>query len=85
MEQPSAVREVKETKKPRKRKSKQRIEPNFEPGHGEKIWIFSNFVNGMTVYSHSPVLKVRRTASCALDPSYQDNDLYRSGRLIRVS
>jgi hypothetical protein len=51
---------TKQTKKPKKKKQqKQRIEPSFQPGHGEKIWIFSNFVSGLTVYSHSPVLKVR--------------------------
>ncbi|KAK9414191.1 putative Transcriptional regulation of mitochondrial recombination-domain-containing protein [Seiridium unicorne] len=55
---PDAV--IKETRKPRKKKQQQRQEPSFQPGHGEKIWIFSNFVNGLTVYSHSPVLKVNK-------------------------
>ncbi|KAI0453261.1 transcriptional regulation of mitochondrial recombination-domain-containing protein [Xylaria acuta] len=40
-----------------KRKKGERIEPSFEPGHGEKIFVFNHFVDGMTVYSHSPVLK----------------------------
>ncbi|KAI8949962.1 transcriptional regulation of mitochondrial recombination-domain-containing protein [Xylaria longipes] len=40
-----------------KRRTGERIEPRFEPGHGEKIFVFNNFVNGMTVYSHNPVLK----------------------------
>lgn len=47
------------TKKPKKKKQKKYVEPDFQPGHGEKIWIFNNFVSGLTVYSHSPVLKVR--------------------------
>lgn len=41
-----------------KKKRREKIPPNFPPGHGEKIWIYSNFVNGQTVYSHDPVLKV---------------------------
>ncbi|GAP89687.1 hypothetical protein SAMD00023353_3501040 [Rosellinia necatrix] len=43
-------------KKPKRRKGG-RIEPSFEPGHGEKIFIFNHILDGMTVYSHSPVLK----------------------------
>ncbi|KAI0167450.1 transcriptional regulation of mitochondrial recombination-domain-containing protein [Pestalotiopsis sp. NC0098] len=53
-----------ETKQPKKKKKKkqqkQRIEPDFLPGHGEKIWIFNHFVSGLTVYSHSPVLKANK-------------------------
>ncbi|KAH8673939.1 transcriptional regulation of mitochondrial recombination-domain-containing protein [Xylariales sp. PMI_506] len=30
-------------------------------GHGEKVWIFSNFVSGLTVYSHSPVIRATQT------------------------
>lgn len=41
----------------RRRARGERIEPSFEPGHGEKIFVFNHFVDGMTVYSHSPVLK----------------------------
>lgn len=41
-----------------KRKQKERVEPEFAPGHGERIWIFNHFLEGMTVYSHKPVLKV---------------------------
>ncbi|KAI0481522.1 hypothetical protein F4859DRAFT_423242 [Xylaria cf. heliscus] len=40
-----------------KRRNGERIEPSFEPGHGEKIYVFNHFVAGMTVYSHQPVLK----------------------------
>ncbi|RYP91013.1 hypothetical protein DL770_002843 [Monosporascus sp. CRB-9-2] len=40
-----------------RRKRKERVEPEFEPGHGERIWIFSHILDGMTVYSHKPVLK----------------------------
>ncbi|KAI1877975.1 uncharacterized protein JN550_000157 [Neoarthrinium moseri] len=43
-----------------KRKRRERIEPDFVPGHGEKIWIFSHLVNGTTVYSHNPVLKANK-------------------------
>ncbi|KAK7965102.1 hypothetical protein PG988_010106 [Apiospora saccharicola] len=39
---------------------KEVIPTKFEPGHGEKIWIFTNFINGLTVYSHNPVLKANR-------------------------
>jgi hypothetical protein len=42
-----------------KKKRKERIEPSWLPGHGEKIWIFNHILDGMTVYSHAPVLKVR--------------------------
>ncbi|KAI0195370.1 transcriptional regulation of mitochondrial recombination-domain-containing protein [Xylaria flabelliformis] len=41
----------------KRRKGGERIEPSFEPGHGEKIFVFNHFVDGMTVYSHNPVLK----------------------------
>ncbi|TRX90733.1 hypothetical protein FHL15_008312 [Xylaria flabelliformis] len=41
----------------KRRKGSERIEPSFEPGHGEKIFVFNHFVDGMTVYSHNPVLK----------------------------
>ena len=41
-----------------KKEAKKIIPPEFAPGHGEKIWIFSNFINGLTVYSHNPVIKV---------------------------
>ncbi|KAJ2990936.1 hypothetical protein NUW58_g2711 [Xylaria curta] len=41
-----------------KRRKGERIEPSFEPGHGEKIFVFNHFLDGMTVYSHDPVLKV---------------------------
>ncbi|KAK8026854.1 hypothetical protein PG991_003910 [Apiospora marii] len=44
------------TTKPRK----EVVPTKFEPGHGEKIWIFTNFINGLTVYSHNPVLKPNR-------------------------
>jgi hypothetical protein len=56
-----------------RRKRRQRIEPDFKPGHGEKIWIFSNFVNGQTVYSHEPVLKVRTVLLLSLPPPAASN------------
>ncbi|KAI0440489.1 transcriptional regulation of mitochondrial recombination-domain-containing protein [Xylaria telfairii] len=40
-----------------KRRKAERIEPSFEPGHGEKIFVFNHFVDGFTVYSHKSVLK----------------------------
>ncbi|KAI1302586.1 transcriptional regulation of mitochondrial recombination-domain-containing protein [Xylaria venustula] len=40
-----------------KKKNKVRIEPSFKPGHGEKIFIFSHILEGMTIYGHEPVLK----------------------------
>ncbi|KAI3338938.1 transcriptional regulation of mitochondrial recombination-domain-containing protein [Ustulina deusta] len=43
-----------------KRRKGERIEPSFEPGHGEKIFVFNHFLDGMTVYSHNPVLKQNR-------------------------
>ncbi|KAI0542367.1 transcriptional regulation of mitochondrial recombination-domain-containing protein [Xylaria digitata] len=43
-----------------KRRKGERIEPSFEPGHGEKIFVFNHFLDGMTVYSHDPVLKANR-------------------------
>lgn len=32
----------------------------FPPHHGEKIWIFNHFLDGFTVYSHSPVMKANK-------------------------
>ncbi|KAI1777831.1 transcriptional regulation of mitochondrial recombination-domain-containing protein [Hypoxylon cercidicola] len=32
----------------------------FPPHHGEKIWIFNHFLEGMTVYSHNPVMKANK-------------------------
>ncbi|KAI0512670.1 hypothetical protein F5B22DRAFT_301236 [Xylaria bambusicola] len=43
-----------------KRRKGERIEPSFQPGHGEKIYVFKHFLDGMTVYSHDPVLKANR-------------------------
>ncbi|KAI1429306.1 hypothetical protein F5Y12DRAFT_710210 [Xylaria sp. FL1777] len=43
-----------------KRRKGEYVEPNFAPGHGEKIFIYNHFLDGMTVYSHSPVLKANR-------------------------
>ncbi|KAI0969382.1 hypothetical protein F4678DRAFT_172949 [Xylaria arbuscula] len=43
-----------------KRRKDERIEPSFKPGHGEKIFIFTHFLEGMTIYSHEPVLKSNR-------------------------
>ncbi|KAK7751503.1 hypothetical protein SLS62_006590 [Diatrype stigma] len=31
-----------------RRKRRQRVEPDFQPGHGEKIWIFHHLLKGMT-------------------------------------
>lgn len=42
-----------------RRSRRERVEPDFLPGHGEKIWLFTNFITGQTVYSHNPVPKVR--------------------------
>ncbi|KAI1131657.1 hypothetical protein F5Y10DRAFT_53606 [Nemania abortiva] len=43
-----------------KRRKDERIEPSFQPGHGEKIFVFNHMLDGMTVYSHNPVLKANR-------------------------
>lgn len=54
-----------------KRRKGERIEPSFQPGHGEKIFVFNHFLDGMTVYSHDPVLKVRYvTLPSSNSPSY---------------
>ncbi|KAK6841607.1 hypothetical protein PG987_002467 [Apiospora arundinis] len=45
---------------PTNKEPKKVVPVQFEPGHGEKIWIFTNFINGLTVYSHNPVLKANR-------------------------
>ncbi|CAJ2509939.1 Uu.00g058390.m01.CDS01 [Anthostomella pinea] len=44
----------------KKKRKGERIEPSFEPGHGEKIYVFNHFLDGMTVYSHEPVMKASR-------------------------
>ncbi|KAK8049235.1 hypothetical protein PG994_010965 [Apiospora phragmitis] len=59
----STVRAPAATKKQKvvpEKKLKEVIPTKFEPGHGEKIWIFTNFISGLTVYSHNPVLKPNR-------------------------
>ncbi|KAI1281288.1 transcriptional regulation of mitochondrial recombination-domain-containing protein [Xylaria sp. FL0933] len=43
-----------------KRRKGERVEPSFAPGHGEKIFVFNHFLDGMTVYSHEPVMKAMR-------------------------
>ncbi|KAI0816257.1 transcriptional regulation of mitochondrial recombination-domain-containing protein [Xylaria sp. FL0064] len=43
-----------------KRRKGERVEPSFAPGHGEKIFVFNHFLDGMTVYSHEPVMKALR-------------------------
>ncbi|OTB06855.1 hypothetical protein M426DRAFT_9283 [Hypoxylon sp. CI-4A] len=47
-----------DTKEEKRRKELERSQ--FQPHHGEKIWIFNHFLDGMTVYSHSPVLKANK-------------------------
>ncbi|KAI0145940.1 transcriptional regulation of mitochondrial recombination-domain-containing protein [Hypoxylon sp. NC0597] len=47
-----------------KREEKRRKElerSQFPPHHGEKIWILNHFLDGMTVYSHSPVVKAKKS------------------------
>lgn len=52
----TSTKEMKEMKVEKRRKE---IESSqFPPHHGEKIWIFNHFLDGFTVYSHSPVMKV---------------------------
>lgn len=55
----SAVKATAATTTTTTKPKKEVIPTKFEPGHGEKIWIFTNFISGLTVYSHNPVLKVR--------------------------
>ncbi|KAI0166028.1 hypothetical protein GGR57DRAFT_496304 [Xylariaceae sp. FL1272] len=43
-----------------KRRKDEPVPPSFESGHGEKIYIFRHLLDGMTVYSHSPVIKANR-------------------------
>lgn len=38
------------------------LRSGFKPGHGEQIWVFNHYKMGLTVYSHGPVMKVRRSA-----------------------
>ncbi|OTA66648.1 hypothetical protein K449DRAFT_430961 [Hypoxylon sp. EC38] len=33
----------------------------FQEHHGEKIWILNHFLDGMTVYSHSPIIKAKKS------------------------
>ncbi|KAK5627711.1 hypothetical protein RRF57_003426 [Xylaria bambusicola] len=52
-----------------RRRKGERIEPSFLPGHGEKIYVFNHFRDGMTVYSHDPVLKVRYSTLLYVPPN----------------
>ncbi|KAH9884446.1 transcriptional regulation of mitochondrial recombination-domain-containing protein [Xylariomycetidae sp. FL2044] len=51
----------------KKRNKKSDDEPNKPPGpyaedphHGEKIWVFNDILSGLTLYSHSSVIKASR-------------------------
>ncbi|KAI1393516.1 transcriptional regulation of mitochondrial recombination-domain-containing protein [Hypoxylon trugodes] len=46
------------TKEEKRRKELERSK--LPPHHGEKIWIFNHFLEGFTVYSHSPILKANK-------------------------
>lgn len=35
----------------------------FEPGHGERIWIFNNIESNQVIYSHGPAMDVRKQIS----------------------
>ncbi|KAI0603188.1 transcriptional regulation of mitochondrial recombination-domain-containing protein [Biscogniauxia sp. FL1348] len=80
--------ERKRKKKEAKAKNKQ--EPTvFPPGHGEKIYIFCHFLNGLTAYSHEPVLKalkaLRQTSfnGKKLKPSKLRKDYWRPLAMIQ--
>ncbi|KAI1490050.1 transcriptional regulation of mitochondrial recombination-domain-containing protein [Biscogniauxia mediterranea] len=85
-----------EEKAERKRKKKEakanknKQEPTvFPPGHGEKIYIFCHFLNGLTAYSHEPVLKalkaLRQTSynGKKLKPSKLRKDYWRPLAMIQ--
>ncbi|KAI1631827.1 transcriptional regulation of mitochondrial recombination-domain-containing protein [Biscogniauxia mediterranea] len=85
-----------EEKAERKRKKKEakanknKQEPTVFPrGHGEKIYIFCHFLNGLTAYSHEPVLKalkaLRQTSynGKKLKPSKLRKDYWRPLAMIQ--
>ncbi|ETS80455.1 hypothetical protein PFICI_07984 [Pestalotiopsis fici W106-1] len=84
-----AEKKARKAAKKAEKKQKPRIEPNFEPGHGEKIWLFSHLVDGLTVYSHSPVLKANKALrqlpfnGKKLKPSKMRKDYWRPMALIQ--
>ncbi|KAI0840591.1 transcriptional regulation of mitochondrial recombination-domain-containing protein [Hypoxylon sp. FL0890] len=49
------------TDKAEEKRRKELERSQFPPHHGEKIWIFNHFLDGMTVYSHSPVVKANKS------------------------
>ncbi|KAI1768957.1 transcriptional regulation of mitochondrial recombination-domain-containing protein [Hypoxylon sp. FL1150] len=50
-----------DTKEVKREKRRKEIEASqFQPHHGEKIWIFTHFLEGFTAYSHSPVMKAMK-------------------------
>ncbi|XXH04761.1 hypothetical protein Hte_011183 [Hypoxylon texense] len=51
----SSSTRTKEEKRQRELKASQ-----FPPHHGEKIWIFNHFLDGMTVYTHNSVMKANK-------------------------
>lgn len=84
-----AEKKARKAAKKAAKKQKPRIEPNFEPGHGEKIWLFNHVVDGLTVYSHSPVLKANKALrqlpfnGKKLKPSKMRKDYWRPMAMIQ--
>ncbi|KAI5868060.1 transcriptional regulation of mitochondrial recombination-domain-containing protein [Durotheca rogersii] len=63
--------------------------PQLPPHHGEKIWVFHHFFDGITVYSHSPVPKASKMLrqipfnGKKLRPSSIRKDLWRPLAMIQ--
>ncbi|KAI1378309.1 transcriptional regulation of mitochondrial recombination-domain-containing protein [Hypoxylon crocopeplum] len=46
--------------KEEEKRQKELERSRFSAHHGEKIWVFTHFLQGMTVYTHNPVMKANK-------------------------
>ncbi|OTA81914.1 hypothetical protein M434DRAFT_401189 [Hypoxylon sp. CO27-5] len=56
----ASIRFSHSNKKAEKRR-KELERSQFQAHHGEKIWILNHFLDGMTIYSHSPIVKAKKS------------------------
>lgn len=54
-----------------RRRTPQHELTNFEPGHGEQIWVWSHLTSNQVIYSHTKQLEVRFLKSCCRPMAHQ--------------
>ncbi|KAI0847749.1 transcriptional regulation of mitochondrial recombination-domain-containing protein [Daldinia vernicosa] len=73
----------------KEKRQKELAASEFQVHHGEKIWIYSHILEGMTVYSHRPVLKANKALrqltfnGKKLKPSKFRRDYWRTFAMIQ--